>query len=149
MNMDHDSKILLKKILRDNNYSLTEPRQLIIESLWDKEPQTTNELAAELRSKIDRASMYRNLALFEKLGLIQRVYIGWKYKIELSDVFSNHHHHISCMKCGKIKAIHEENEIEQLIQSLSEKYQISADRHQLEIQGICLECQKPPRLDVN
>lgn len=139
--MDHKSKILLKKVLRDNNYSLTEPRQLIVETLWNKEPQSTNELIHKLQGKIDRASLYRNITLFEKLGLIQRVYIGWKYKIELSDVFSNHHHHISCLKCGKIKAIHEEDEIETLIHSLSDKYQISADRHQLEIQGVCAECQ--------
>lgn len=138
--MDYKSEQLLKKILRDNGYSLTSPRRKIIDVLWDKEPQSTNELIVSLAGDIDRASLYRNLALFEKLGLIVRVYIGWKYKIELSDIFSNHHHHISCLKCGKIKAIHEEDEIEQLIHSLSDKYQISADRHQLEIQGVCAEC---------
>lgn len=140
--MDTKNYILLQKVLRDNGYSLTNARKLIIDILWESEPQSTNELIKKLHGKIDRASLYRNITLFEKLGLIQRVYIGWKYKIELSDVFSNHHHHISCLKCGKIKAIHEEDEIENLIHSLADKYGISADRHQLEIQGTCQECQK-------
>jgi len=142
--MDAKNYELLQKVLRDKGYSLTNARKLIIDMLWDSEPQSTNELTTKLNGKIDRASLYRNITLFEKLGLIQRVYIGWKYKVELSDVFSNHHHHISCLKCGKIKAIHEEDEIEALIHSLANKYGISADSHQLEIQGFCDDC----RMDV-
>lgn len=138
--MDEKSKKLLQKILHDNGYSLTNARLLICELLWDSEPQSTSELLAKLNGKINRASLYRTINLFEKLGLLQRVYIGWKYKIELSDVFSEHHHHISCLHCGKIKAIHEEEEIESLINSLAIKYEISAERHQLEIQGSCKEC---------
>lgn len=140
--MDAKKNELLQKVLRDNGYSLTKARKLIIDTLWGAEPQSTNELIDKLQSEIDRASLYRNVTLFEKLGLIQRVYIGWKYKIELSDVFSDHHHHISCLRCGKIKAIHEEDEVENLIHSIANRYGISAERHQLEIQGVCQECQK-------
>jgi Fe2+ or Zn2+ uptake regulation protein len=138
--MDSKSKELLQKVLKDNGYSTTAPRLLVCESLCNEEPLSTNELAQKLHGQIDRASMYRTISLFEKLGLINRVYIGWKYKIELSDVFSHHHHHISCLNCGKIKAIHEEDEIEKLIHSLADTYGITADRHQLEIQGLCQDC---------
>ena len=103
--MDDKSTKLLQKVLRDNGYSLTNARKIIIDNLWDSEPQSTNELIDKLHGEIDRASLYRNITLFEKLGLIQRVYIGWKYKIELSDVFSNHHHHISCLKCGYLPRV--------------------------------------------
>lgn len=140
--MDAKSQQLLQKVLHDSGYSITAPRTLVCELLWAKEPQSTAELTKQLNGRIDRASLYRTIALFEKLGLIQRVYIGWKYKIELSDVFSNHHHHISCLQCGKIKAIHEEEEIELLIHSLADKYGISADKHQLEIQGFCNDCRR-------
>jgi Fe2+ or Zn2+ uptake regulation protein len=140
--MDKNSKQLLQKVLHDNGYSMTTARQIVCEALWRKEPLSVTELTQSLGGQIDRASMYRTILLFEKLGLINRVYIGWKYKIELSDVFSNHHHHISCLTCGKIKAIHEEEDIEQLIQSLADNYGISAVRHQLEIQGHCEQCQK-------
>jgi Fe2+ or Zn2+ uptake regulation protein len=140
ISMDNGSKQLLGKILKDNGYSFTNARKLIIEKLWDVEPQSTHDLIKSLDDKIDRASLYRNITLFEKLGLIQRVYIGWKYKVELSDIFSSHHHHISCLDCGKIKAIHEETEIETFIHRLSNTYGITAERHQLEIQGYCSDC---------
>jgi Fur family transcriptional regulator, ferric uptake regulator len=139
--MDTEASQLLHKVLRDNGYSITKARTLVCELLWNKEPQSMHEVARQLQGRIDRASLYRTIGLFERLGLINRVYIGWKYKIELSDIFSHHHHHISCLRCGKIKAINEETDVEALIHRLADTYGISADRHQLEIQGICKECQ--------
>lgn len=140
--MNTDAKNLLEKVLKDNGYSVTKARLLVCAHLWNKEPHSVNELLHALDGAIDRASMYRTINLFERLGLIQRVYIGWKYKIELSDVFTHHHHHISCLSCGKIKAIHEESEIESLIKKLSSRYDITPERHQLEIQGYCSSCKK-------
>lgn len=139
--MSTDSKNLLQKILKDNAYSLTKPRQLVCELLHGQDPQSMRELSSRAAGRIDRASLYRTIALFEKLGIVQRIYIGWKYKIELSDIFTHHHHHISCLKCGKIVAITEEDKIEQLIADLAAKHNFTAQNHQLEIRGLCPDCQ--------
>jgi Fur family transcriptional regulator, ferric uptake regulator len=139
--MPTDSKNLLQKILKDNGYSLTKPRQLVCEFLQDNDPLAMRELVNKAGGRIDRASLYRTVALFEKLGIVQRIYIGWKYKIELSDIFTHHHHHISCLKCGKIVAITEEDKIEQLIANLAAKHNFVAQNHQLEIRGLCPNCQ--------
>lgn len=133
---------LLQKILKDNNYSLTKPRQLVCELLWDQEPLSMRELNNRAAEKIDRASLYRTVALFERLGIVQRIYIGWKYKIELSDIFTHHHHHISCTNCGKIVAITDETKIEQLIHNIARKHGFTPQTHQLEIRGLCTACQK-------
>jgi len=98
------------------------------------------ELTERAGDAIDRASLYRTIDLFEKLGIVQRIYIGWKYKIELSDAFVHHHHHISCLGCGKIVAITEENEIERLIHDLAAKHGFTAENHQLEVRGYCQRC---------
>lgn len=98
------------------------------------------ELAARSRGKLDRASLYRTVALFERLGVVRRVYIGWKYKVELSDVFTHHHHHLSCRACGKIIAITEETEVEAFIGAISRRHGFRAAAHQLEITGICPGC---------
>lgn len=95
-----------------------------------------------MAGRIDRASLYRVISLFENLGIVERLYIGWKYKIELSGIFSPHHHHITCLKCGKLVVLKEDSEIEQLIASLAAKNHITAAHHQLEIQGYCEKC--PP-----
>lgn len=139
--MATEAKDLLQKILKDNDYSLTKPRQLVCEILLGSDPLAMRDLVNKAGGRIDRASLYRTIALFEKLGIVQRIYIGWKYKIELSDIFTHHHHHISCLKCGKIVAITEEDKIEQLIENLAAKHGFVAQNHQLEIRGLCPACQ--------
>jgi Fe2+ or Zn2+ uptake regulation protein len=79
--------------------------------------------------------------MFEQVGIVQRVYVGWKYKIELTDIFSHHHHHISCLGCHKLIAIKEDEQIEKLIQELATAHQVVAISHQLEVQGYCTTCQ--------
>jgi len=140
--MDANAQAILQKILKDNSCSLTRPRQIVCQLLWQHEPQSMHELGVRSQGLLDRASLYRTVSLFERLGIVQRLYIGWKYKVELSDIFSHHHHHISCLGCGKIVAITEETEIEQLISSLAAQHGFSAQGHQLEVRGYCAACQK-------
>jgi Fur family ferric uptake transcriptional regulator len=132
--------LLLQKVLKSKGYSLTAPRKVVSNLLWDKEPLSMRELSELSKDLIDRASLYRTVSLFESLGLVQRIYIGWKYKIELSDIFTYHHHHISCLGCGKIVAITEEDEIEALIDDLAARHGFTSPSHQLEIRGYCSNC---------
>ena len=139
-NMKEEDKAHLQRILKENNYSMTHARLFVCELLWHQEPQSMHDLAERIRGRIDRASLYRTIDLFEKLGLVHRIYIGWKYKVELSDIFRHHHHHISCSSCGKIVAITEEQQIERLLAELASRYGFVAQGHQLEIQGLCAHC---------
>lgn len=138
--MDTASVTLLRKILKDNGHSMTAPRQAVCELLWNQEPLSMRELTARSRGKLDRASLYRTLALFEQLGLVQRVYIGWKYKIELGDILAHHHHHIACTNCGRVVTLPGGPDIEQLISGLAGRHGFTATGHQLEIQGLCPAC---------
>lgn len=138
--MDAKSSALLRKILKNNGYSITAVRQTVCELLWGQEPQAMRELAQRSKGIIDRASLYRTITLFEQLGLVERIYIGWKYKVELSDIFQHHHHHISCTGCSKIVAITEEQEIERLISELAARHGFTAQNHQLEVRGYCANC---------
>lgn len=36
------------------------------------------------KGHLDRASLYRIITVFERIGIVRRINIGWKYKIELS-----------------------------------------------------------------
>lgn len=140
--MKEDSKKLLQKILSDNSLRITQARLIVFDLLWDKEPQTMNQLEKLAHESIDRVSIYRTINLYEKLGLVQRIMVGWKYKIELSDVFTKHHHHISCLGCGRVISIKEDKAIEKLIEGFANKYGITAERHQFEIQGYCAMCRQ-------
>ena len=68
---------------------------------------------------VDRASVYRAVRLFEQLGIVQRLNTGWKYKIELTDKFAEHHHHLTCLQCGKTIAMGE-SELEEMISKLAD-----------------------------
>jgi Fur family ferric uptake transcriptional regulator len=139
--MDHKLQIL-SDILKRNGRSTTKPRQLVFNLLEDQEPQSMHDIYVKAEGKIDRASLYRIIRIFEQTGIAQRVYIGWKYKIELTDIFSHHHHHISCLGCHKLIAIHEDEKIEKLIANIAKKHHVLATSHQLEVQGYCINCQQ-------
>jgi Fur family ferric uptake transcriptional regulator len=125
--------------LKSSGYSLTKQRQYVFNLLVDKEPMSMQELIKLSKDKIDRASMYRIVDLFEKLGIVQRLNIGWKYKIELTDKFAEHHHHLTCTKCGKIIPINERS-LEKFIGDVANQYSFNANSHQIEIQGLCETC---------
>ena len=95
--MASDNVEILKKTLVDNGYSLTRARLAVFELLNNNEPQTISQILAKANGLVDRVSVYRNIELFEKLGIVRRIYLGWKYKLELSDKFFAHHHHLTAL----------------------------------------------------
>ncbi len=90
---------------------------------------------------IDRASVYRAISLFEKLGIVERLQTGWKYKLELTDSFHDHHHHATCLQCGASIVLPEDAALEQQIVQIASIDGFRVMRHQLEIQGYCATCQ--------
>jgi Fur family transcriptional regulator, ferric uptake regulator len=134
----------LQGLLKDAGYSFTNPRRMVFEALQHKEPQPMHSIVTACSGKVDRASVYRTIQLFEQLGVVQRLQIGWKYKLELSDKFSAHHHHLSCIKCGRTIAIDEDAVLEERMYHLAKIYEFLPQDHQLEIRGLCNVCQKTP-----
>ncbi len=130
----------LKTILKQNGSSLTRTRQLVFDLLRDQEPQSMQVLASRASPEVDRATVYRTIELFEKLGIVHRLNIGWKYRIELSDLFSAHHHHMHCEKCGKIIDLPANVMLEKMIDTVAQKNNFSPRGHSLEIYGLCPVC---------
>ena len=133
---------VLKTILRDRGYSITKPRLAIFDALQGSSPLFMHELVARLDTAVNRASVYRTIDLFEKLHITNRLSIGWKYKIELSDTFNEHHHHIVCTICNKIEDLLENAALEHEILHLGTQHGYHIASHQIELRGICLNCRK-------
>lgn len=135
-------EIILRKVLTDNHSKITQPRLTVFRLLLGQHPQSLSELTQRTDGIIDRVTVYRVIDLFEKLGIVRRVTIGWKYKIELSEIFLDHHHHLVCIECNKVVAIKEDASIERAIQQLAHNTGFTVTTHQLELQGCCKKCQK-------
>ncbi|HVX58292.1 MAG TPA: Fur family transcriptional regulator [Candidatus Saccharimonadales bacterium] len=132
----------LKALLKKNGASLTRPRRVVFDLLLDQEPQSMQVLTKRTEGKADRATVYRVIELYERLGIVHRLNIGWKYKIELTDIFAEHHHHFYCTNCGRTYSLPGNNMLETMIASAASKEGFSPRGHQLEIYGLCSSCQK-------
>ncbi|HEY1063689.1 MAG TPA: Fur family transcriptional regulator [Candidatus Saccharimonadales bacterium] len=139
--MTTDELSQFRHILKHNGHQVTKTREAVFRLLLSPEPQTVNEILMKSGGTVDRVSVYRNLDLFEKLGIVHRIYIGWKYKIELSDEFTGHHHHLSCLQCGKTIDIEDERHIDEFIHQVAGRFGFQPRRHQFEIDGYCKDCQ--------
>ena len=132
-------KEVFKKLLKEHGYSVTGARIAVFDALVGKEPTNMHDLVNSVKN-VDRASVYRSIELFEQLSIAQRIYTGWKYKIELTDTFMGHHHHLTCTNCGRTIAM-SQHELEGFIDSIAKQHGFAPSAHQIEIQGLCPACQ--------
>ncbi len=131
----------LKSALREAGVSVTAARCTVFEAIAHNGPLTMAELVDCVKDDTDRASAYRTIELFERLGITQRIYTGWKYKIELTDAFHEHHHHLTCTQCGSLYDIPQNSAVESYMETLAAAQGFRMTKHQLEIQGVCKKCQ--------
>ncbi len=128
-------------LLKDNGYRLTKERQALFNALSTlHSPASITELAKVCSRIMDSATVYRNLAVFQKLGITHHVYSGWKYTVELSDKFSSHHHHMTCTNCGIIVSFEESQSLVSEMNKLQHKYKFKIQSHSLELSGLCSKC---------
>lgn len=132
---------LFATILQGNGYSITKPRKQVFATLEKNKELTMNELVHILQSKCDRASVYRAVELFEELNIVSRISMGWKYKIELSDLFQGHHHHATCTNCERIIEFEETSDFASILEQLGAALDFQVSDHSLEVYGYCSRCQ--------
>ena len=130
----------LQTTLKQAGFSLTSARKIVFIAMLDQEPMTMNDLSRKIGTTINRSSMYRVIEVFEQLGITQRLQLGWKYKLELSDSFASHHHHLSCIRCGNVQPFEESSTISFELKQLAQESGFTETGHQLEIRGICSRC---------
>ena len=128
--------------LRHNGYSMTNSRLLVCQTLAKHAPISMREVINRLGGKVDRASIYRIVALFEELGIVRKIPTGWKYKLELSDKFTHHHHHAHCLSCRQIITLPEDRLLEQSIEKIAQQQEFAITDHHIELHGYCSDCQQ-------
>ncbi|CUQ68039.1 Fur family transcriptional regulator [Candidatus Nitrospira inopinata] len=129
--------------LKAGGKKLTKARRAILGILEQSPlPMTAAELHARLakaRMPIDLVTVYRNLAMLEKLGLVTTVGLHdgqMRYEVRHG---REHHHHIQCRGCGKIVDLMV-CPIKKLTSVIEAQTQFAVDSHSLEFLGWCPQC---------
>lgn len=128
----------IKHVLKEQGFSATKTRAAVLGALLRLQPASMNQLITALPD-VDRATVYRTVDLFVDLSIAKKVFTGFKYRVELSDNFQEHHHHLTCLRCGTVIDVHTP-EIEFAIDQTAQSNGFRPIRHDLEITGYCANC---------
>jgi Fur family transcriptional regulator, ferric uptake regulator len=130
----------LRSTLKAAKYSATKPRVAVFNELATHGPLSVGTLASQLAPAVDRATVYRTVELYEKLGIVNRIWHGFKHQVELSEIFTPHHHHAMCQNCGQTIDI-ASPELEATLAKLAKSHHFLALSHSVELLGYCNKCQ--------
>lgn len=125
--------------LKEAHCSMTKSRMRTFTYLLGTGPMSVGTLASRLHKDVDRATVYRTIELFEKLGIVNRIWHGFKHQIELSEIFTPHHHHALCQNCGRTMDI-ASSELEAELAQLAKRHNFLALSHSVELLGYCKNC---------
>src|SRR6202167_4611987 len=137
----------LMKELAARGVRMTCQRRLLVGIIQDSprhlDAATLLDLARKQNPEIDRATVYRTLALLKDRGLIDELDLmhiqGEKHYYEAKT--SRDHCHMACFRCGGIME-YTSSSFEKLKEEMAKQsgFQIRVVR--LEVGGVCKQCQK-------
>jgi Fur family ferric uptake transcriptional regulator len=139
-----------RAVVQDAGYNRGAARDALIELFAEQDcALSVPELEARLadRRPVGRASVYRALDVLGNLDLLVRVDIGdGLLRYERADAAAgadphghHHHHHMLCDRCGTLIAFDDE-QLEQAIDNLVERFGFDARAHEVTLKGTCQTC---------
>ena len=121
----------------------------ILETLEENEGQhlTVEELHARVNAylpEIGLATVYRTIQLFLEMGLADRIDLNdGQVRYEIADAGDDRrhhrHHHLICVKCGRVWAF-EGDLLEELESRLMTELSFQVINHEVKLFGYCQEC---------
>lgn len=138
--MQNDYKeTAFRNALKKRNLKYTKVRKSMFNALlFAKKPLSPTDIKKQL-PEFDTSSIYRTLDSLLSAKIIHAVPRGFKTFYELSEIFIDHHHHVVCEKCGRVKVL-ANSQLEKLIKELTSQAGMEPTSHHIELNGICLEC---------
>jgi Fur family transcriptional regulator, ferric uptake regulator len=132
-----------KEVLRKSGHKAT-PSRLAILGIFKKtkKPLSAQEIIDDLSRSTDQATVYRTLKSLKEKGIIKQIDLRHNHAhYELADMVE--HHHLICIRCGKIEDVHHcgVEEIQSTVLR-SSKHFAEIKQHALEFYGICKSCAK-------
>jgi Fur family transcriptional regulator, ferric uptake regulator len=130
------------RAVRGGGMRLSTARRLVLEALFSAEgPVSAAHLANTL--SIDESSVYRNLEVLERHGLIRHVHLG--HGPGLYVLVGRHEvEYLYCERCAKVTAV-TPDQLDPLRETIKEQFGYEARFTHFAIVGLCQQCAaKPP-----
>jgi len=127
-------------IIQKSGQRITTQKKNVLEAL-QKKPQSVLQILNLIQSKknsIDKATIYRILANFIKLGVVKEINLGGRESCyELSNC--EHHHHLVCENCGQVEDVKFCEDV--ILKEVQKRSDFKIKNHSLEFFGTCKKCQ--------
>ncbi len=129
--------------MRARGMRLSTPRRLILEALFTAEgPVSASQLARTLA--VEATSVYRNLEVLERCGLIRHVHLG--HGPGLYVLFGRHQlEYLYCDRCAGVTPVSPE-QLDPLRRHLRERFGYEVSFTHFALVGVCAGCAEPSRL---
>ena len=134
-----------RKILSDNNISITNPRIIVLEQLLKyKKPISVDNLLSSLNNQVAKSTLYRVLNDLKDINILHEFSTPDNQTVvELILEDHLHHHHLFCSDCGEIidveMATEFENRLLKEIKRIEKKFNFVIEDHRLELFGKCTD----------
>lgn len=131
--------------LRADGQRYTSGRRALVELLREVGHPATIPQLLEQRREIAQSSAYRNLAVLERAGVVQRIVTSDEFaRYELAEDLTDHHHHLICSSCGEVNDFTVPDAVEQRLEAalsaVAERAGFQTTGHRLDLVGTCAGC---------
>jgi Fe2+ or Zn2+ uptake regulation protein len=97
------------------------------------------------RRNLAQSSVYRNLAVLEQAGVVNRVLADDEFaRFELTESLTGHHHHLICSSCGRVEDVAMPKSFERTLNRTIDRLAAGAGfgtvSHRLDLLGRCRNC---------
>lgn len=127
-------------VLRARGMRISTSRRLVLEALFDnQEPASAEQLARRL--ELELTSVYRNLELLERLGLVRHLHLGHSAGL-YALVGREERDYLYCERCGSVRGLAPE-EFEPIRSRIRELWGHDVRFTHFALAGTCAGCGAP------
>ena len=131
--------------LRDLGYRCTRPREAVLRTLFEADhPMTASDVFEQLqqgRTRIDLATVYRNLHMLSDLGLVAQ--LGFAHEGQFRYAWSEGRslaQYVRCAQCGDVVSLPVPS-LKRLKHLIRDKTGFLINLQSFEFSGLCPDCQ--------
>lgn len=129
--------------LAANGHKITRPRRLVVETLGAAtQPLSPYDIQDRLRAQdrhLDHVTVYRVLALLDRLGLVHRIFTSGGYVRCQLGPQEGCHHYLICRRCGSLREFADEALCAET-GNVAARLGFYVEHHIAEASGLCASC---------